>query len=87
MAKSIHKGTEFSNINETWQQNERDGSNSGTSDDPALPGKDLQQVIKEEAAAYENENKADRVLPGERATVNDDQNNSKENQSLTGQEQ
>jgi len=75
MAKGIHKGTELSNINETWQQNERsnedNGDNESTSS-PALPGNDLQQIIKEEAAEYENDNKSDRILPGERATVNDD---------------
>ena len=76
MAKSIHKGTELNNVNETWQQNERareSGADPGTADD-SFVGKDLQQVIKEEAAEYDNDNKADRVLPGDRGSVRDDNN-------------
>jgi hypothetical protein len=73
MAENTHKGTELNNVKETWQQNEREAAaNGGRTDEPALPDNDLQRVIKEEAAEYENANSADNVLPGERATVSDD---------------
>lgn len=74
MAKSIHKGTELNNVNETWQQNERareSGADMGSTDDTGV-GEELRRVIQEEAAEYDNENKADRVLPGDRASVRDD---------------
>ena len=35
-------------------------------------GEDLQQVISEEAAEYDRDNKEDRLLSGDRASVNDD---------------
>ncbi len=72
----VHKGTELNNIQETWNQNERMRENNempGTGDtggDAAGVGDDLQRVIKEEAAEYDNANKEDRVLDGDRATVN-----------------
>lgn len=78
MAKSIHKGTELSNISETWDRNERQresgnvpGSESSTPDE-APTGNDLERLIKEEAAEYDTVNKEERVLGGDRATVNDD---------------
>jgi hypothetical protein len=76
MSKSIHKGTELNNVKETWQENEYNRGGKGESgrqtdaDEPAQ--NDLQQTIEEEAASYDNENKADRVLPGERASISDD---------------
>ena len=72
MANTPHKGSELNNVKETWEQNEREAaSRAGGTEEPALPGNDLQQVIKEEAAEYERSNNADNVLPGERATVDD----------------
>ncbi len=74
MAKGIHKGTEYDNINETWNQNEsrrergEDIAASGTTQSDS----DLQKVIQEEAAEYDNSNKEERILGGDRATVNDD---------------
>ena len=81
MAKDIRKGTELNNVNETWDANEKKresenapgwerATNSGTSD-----RNDLEQVIKEEATEYDNVNKEDRVLSGERASINDDSKN------------
>ena len=78
MAKNINKRTDYSNINETWDQNEQrrekglapqndDTSSGGTTTD-----EELQRVIHEEAAEYDKANKEDRVLGGDRATVNDD---------------
>ncbi|MBD0368481.1 MAG: hypothetical protein M3342_08460 [Bacteroidota bacterium] len=79
MAKGIHKGTELNNISETWDENERKRANSGNtpgredaSTDAAPEGNRLEQLIKEEASEYDNANKEDRVLSGERASVNDD---------------
>ncbi|MCW3112597.1 MAG: hypothetical protein JWR18_993 [Segetibacter sp.] len=73
-----HKGTEFNNIIETWEQNERDresGKIAGKDDvaakEPASSS-DLEQVIKQEATEYDNENKENQLLSGDRATVNDD---------------
>jgi len=77
MAKGVHKGTELRNVNETWDENERRRAGSAPGSDDVAGGTtdndDLQQVIKEEAAEYDNANKEDRLLGGERATVNDDQ--------------
>ncbi len=74
---AIHKGTELSNVNETWQQNERaregnDSPDTGNDSPAANVGSELQQRIKEEAAEYDNANKEERILGGERATVSDD---------------
>ena len=79
MAKSIHKGTELNNVSETWDQNERDRPRSdagNTGDDATTTGSGLEQVIKEEASEYDNANKDERGLGGERASVNDDEEQS-----------
>jgi hypothetical protein len=72
---AIHKGTELNNIKETWNQNEqnRQSGEPGTEStgDATGTGNDLQQSIKEEAAEYDNANKEERILDGERATVRD----------------
>lgn len=78
MAKGIHKGSELRNVSETWDENERKraGSQAPGWDDAAhedtAGGNNLQQVIKEEAAEYDQDHKEDRLLGGERASVNDD---------------
>jgi len=71
MSKSIHKGTELNNVKETWEQNEKQhskisGAGSGN--------ESLDNKIEEEAKEYENAHKEDRLLGGERASVNDDSN-------------
>lgn len=79
MAKNRHKGTELNNVRETWEQNERErgqdnapGGEEGTG--TATPARnELEQVIKEEAAEYDNANKEERILGGERATLNDEE--------------
>jgi hypothetical protein len=74
---AIHKGTELNNVNETWNENERlraAGDAPGTDNTaghPANESEELKQAIKEEAAEYDKANKEDRLLDGERATVND----------------
>lgn len=78
---AVHKGNELNNIQETWNQNERMREHGeapgtgGTSDDATGVGSDLQRAIKEEAAEYDNANKEERLLDGERATVSENQSN------------
>lgn len=76
MANGTHKGSEFKNVTETWDENERKraaapGGEEINSND-AAPGNDLEQVIRQEAAEYDNENKESQLLSGDRATLNDD---------------
>jgi hypothetical protein len=78
MAKQIHKGSEFNNVNETWNENERrrESGNApmdNASSDEVIPASELQRMISDEAAEYDQANKEDRVLGGDRATVNDDE--------------
>ena len=73
---AIHKGTELNNVKETWQQNERSkeaGSINGNEDaaDQSTVSDEVKQAIKEEAAEYDNANKADRIMDGDRATINE----------------
>lgn len=75
MAKGIHKGTELANVKETWNENEKRGadeSNAVTNDDATSVSNDLQQTIEEEASEYDEANKEDRLLSGERATIDDE---------------
>ena len=75
MAKSTHKGSELNNVQETWEQNEREraaGKDLTPVSDTSTGDSELEKVIHEEAREYDNEKKEDRLLGGERATVNDD---------------
>lgn len=77
MAKNIHKGSELRNISETWDENERkraSGNAPDNDDISAGTNSNLDQVIKEEASAYDQQNKEEQLLSGDRATVNDDAN-------------
>jgi hypothetical protein len=73
-----HKGTELNNVSETWNRNERmrqEGEEGRMENDPvgtAGVSRDLAETIREEAADYDRANKEERVLDGDRATVNDD---------------
>lgn len=72
-----HKGSEFNNVSETWDQNERkrnsrNGPNNDTGADETAPAAGLEQVIRREATEYDRENPEERTLSGERATSNDD---------------
>ena len=76
---AIHKGSELNNVNETWRQNEQ---NRGSEAAPqridtssSIIDEDLQNDIKAGAAEYDNANKEDRLLGGDRASVNDNTNN------------
>jgi hypothetical protein len=79
MAKSIHKGSEFNNIQETWNQNERNNADSNATNQPvSAPAsntgrEDLDRLIEEEATEYDTTNKEDQLLSGDRASVNDDE--------------
>ena len=69
MAKNIHKGSEFSNIKETWNENEKEPTNTNG---PSTTDESLERVIKEESSDYDNANKEERLLSGDRASVNDE---------------
>ena len=68
MPRNIHKGTELNNVRETWEQNERQLNTPSAPDNESL-----ERAIEKEAAEYDNANKEERLLGGERATVDDDQ--------------
>jgi len=69
MSKSIHKGTELNNVRETWEQNEKEQTKTNS---PVTDNESLENKIHEEAREYDDANKEDRLLGGERASVNDD---------------
>ena len=73
MATNNHKGSELRNVSETWDENERKReSGNAPQEAGAGLGEDLERVIKEEATAYDQENSEDKLLSGERASVNDE---------------
>jgi hypothetical protein len=78
MEENNHKGSEFKNIIETWDQNEKDLQNSDAGTENKIPAEtapttELERLIKQEAAEYDNTNKEERILGGEKATVNDEE--------------
>jgi hypothetical protein len=81
MEPNNHNGTELNNVQETWNQNEKLRANEETSEtnnntpEDAAPATELDRIIKEEASEYDNENKENRLLGGNRASVNDVENN------------
>lgn len=75
MAKGIHKGTELNNVQETWNENERRRAQGEDVGREAGVGEDLKQVIREEASEYDSNNKEDRLLGGDRASLNDEGSN------------
>lgn len=80
MESSTHKGSELNNVSETWDKNERlrekrNGGTEGNTFDEQAPENELEQLIKQEASEYDNENKENRILGGDRATVNDEPGN------------
>ena len=69
---AIHKGTELNNVNETWKRNEElrqreDVNRINTAGTPDS----LDRTIREEAAEYDRADKEERLLDGDRASVND----------------
>jgi hypothetical protein len=78
MEKRIRKGTGLHNVSETWDENERRRASDDTGSEEltrfnTTEENDLDEVIHKEAAEYDNENKEDRLLGGERASVNDEE--------------
>ena len=71
MANNLHKGTELNNVRETWDQNEREHVKTSA---PSAADENLENIIQEEASEYENANKEERLLDGERASVKDNSN-------------
>jgi len=71
MENNIHKGTELNNVKETWQQNERNKESNESADMPAAS--ELDRVVRKEATEYDEANKEERVLGGDRASVRDDE--------------
>lgn len=69
MSKSIHKGTELNNVKETWEQNEKQQINTNA---PVTTDENLEEIIEEESSEYDNANKEERLLTGDRASVNDE---------------
>jgi len=65
-----HKGSELNNVRETWERNERENPR-GAGEEPAVD-KEIQKIARDEAEAYDREHSADTLLPGERATVKDE---------------
>ena len=72
-----NKGSELNNVNETWNRNERlrqQGERAPGDSTPAgasgIPD-DLTRTIQREAAEYDNADKDDRLLDGDRATISD----------------
>ena len=68
MAKNYHKGTELNNVRETWNRNEREHVKTGN----PSSSENLERMIEDEASEYDHANKEERLLTGERATLNDD---------------
>jgi hypothetical protein len=68
MPKSFHKGTELNNVRETWERNEKENINKAG----FTPDDNLERVIQEEASEYDTANKEERLLDGDRASVNDE---------------
>ena len=68
MANNIHKGTELNNVMETWEKNEKKQLNRTSSESE----EGLDKVIKEESAEYDNANKEERLLDGDRGSVKDE---------------
>jgi hypothetical protein len=69
MAKNIHKGTELNNVKETWDENEKKQLNTPG---PSNTDENLDRVIKEESSEYDSANKEERLLTGDRGSVNDE---------------
>jgi hypothetical protein len=73
MANEIRKGSGLNNVSETWDQNERRNPTDNTRRADEVPAaSELDRVVREEAAEYDNTSSDERLQGGDRATVNDD---------------
>jgi hypothetical protein len=68
MSNHIHKGTELNNVRETWEQNEKEKVNTGV---PATADENMERIVEEEASEYDRADKEERLLDGDRASVNE----------------
>lgn len=70
-----HPGSELNNVQETWNENEkRREEERGAGDnmqEETILSTPLERIIQQEANEYDNENKEERLLGGDRASVND----------------
>jgi hypothetical protein len=78
MENSNHKGSELNNVQETWNQNEKnlhDEKSAGREDELLQhipPASELDRIISAEASDYDHANKEERVLSGERTTEHEE---------------
>lgn len=73
MVKNIHKGSEFNNIKETWSENEKEQEQERVNTNaPSTTDENLERAIEEESSEYDSANKEERLLTGDRASVNDE---------------
>ena len=81
MENTNHKGSELNNVQETWNQNEKNlhDKQARDSEEHLLqhipPASELDKIISAEASDYDHANKEDRLLSGERATEHDESSN------------
>lgn len=73
MSLEIRKG--LNNVKETWEANEknREQENRNDAADQVPAASELDRVVREEAADYDNTSNEERLQGGDRATVNDDE--------------
>lgn len=72
MANHLQRGKEWVNVSETWRENAARSSEDSQAGEPTGVSDDLQQTIEEESAEYDAANKEDRLLGGDRASVDDE---------------
>jgi hypothetical protein len=83
MENTHHKSSEFKNVTDTWDENERKLQEEKLRNenlpamevkvpDDAPSGDELENIVKTESIEYDHSNKEERILGGERASVNDD---------------
>jgi len=83
MENTNNKSSEFKNVTETWEENERKLKEEQLRMEnlPAMELKvpedapsvdELEKIVKTESIEYDHSNKEERTLGGDRATVNDD---------------
>jgi hypothetical protein len=73
MSNEIRKG--LNNVKETWEANEkaRNEESTNSNESEQVPAaSELDRVVREEAADYDNTSNEDRLQGGDRASVNDD---------------
>lgn len=77
MENTPKRGSGLQNVSETWDRNEQkkamDNAAGNDMENTELPAaSELDRMVHNEAAEYDNENKENRLLGGDRATRNDD---------------